>query len=138
MGGEPPNLGLVLTSGSICGYSVERDLERTSNDRGDFILHTAPFSLAPNDTITREQAAAMLYHYAKSIGADTSVGDNTNILSYDDYSDISKYAIAAICWTAGSGIMKGRTDSTVNPINTVTRAETAQIIYNYIQYYKAD
>lgn len=95
-------------------------------------------TFAPNDTITREQAAAMLYRYAKSIGADTSVGEDTNILSYDDYGNISEYAIPAICWTVGSGIMKGRTDSTVNPVDTVTRAETAQIIYNYIQYYKAD
>lgn len=52
MGGEAPHLGLVLNSGSIAGYSVERDLERRSNDRGDFILHPSPFSLAPGESYT--------------------------------------------------------------------------------------
>ncbi len=52
MGGEAPHLGLVLNSGSIGGYSVERDIERMSNDRGDFILHPSPFSLAPKESYT--------------------------------------------------------------------------------------
>ncbi len=50
MGGEAPHAGLVLNSGAIGGYSVERDMERMSNDRGDFILHPSPFSLAPNES----------------------------------------------------------------------------------------
>ena len=52
MGGEAPHLGLVLNSGSIGGYSVERDIKRASNDRGDFILHPSPFSLAPGESYT--------------------------------------------------------------------------------------
>lgn len=54
MGGEPPHLGLVLTDGSIGGYSVERDLARISNDRGDFILHPAPTALAPGGSFKIE------------------------------------------------------------------------------------
>ncbi|MCM1181924.1 MAG: hypothetical protein NC337_00945 [Roseburia sp.] len=50
MGGEPPHLGLVLTDGSLGGYSVERDLSRGSNDRGDFIMHPSPCSLAPGES----------------------------------------------------------------------------------------
>ena len=38
----------------------------------------------PNAAVTREQAAAILYRYAKSKGIDVSVGENTNILSYVD------------------------------------------------------
>lgn len=52
MGGEAPHLGLVLTQGSLQGYSVERDLTRRSNDRGDIILHPAPVSLAPGESFT--------------------------------------------------------------------------------------
>ena len=52
MGGEAPHLGLVLNNGSIGGYSVERDIERMSDDRGDFILHPSPFSLAPGESYT--------------------------------------------------------------------------------------
>lgn len=50
MGGEAPHMGLILTEGSLGGYSVERDIKRGSNDRGDFILHPEPFSLAPGET----------------------------------------------------------------------------------------
>lgn len=52
MGGEAPHLGLVLTKGSLGGYSVERDLSKISNDRGDFILHPSPVSLSPNESFS--------------------------------------------------------------------------------------
>ncbi|MGN0164515.1 MAG: S-layer homology domain-containing protein [Candidatus Ornithomonoglobus sp.] len=88
-------------------------------------------TFAPDDRITREQAAAILYRYAKTAGCDMSVGENTNILSYDDAFIISEYAIPALQWTAGFGVMSGRTDTTLNPLDNLTRAETAQVIYNY-------
>ena len=50
MGGEAPHLGLILNKGSLGGYSVDREPERMSNDRGDFILHPSPFSLAPGES----------------------------------------------------------------------------------------
>ncbi len=50
MGGEAPHLGLVLNKGAIHSYSIERDIERISNDRGDFILHPKPFSLSPKES----------------------------------------------------------------------------------------
>lgn len=54
MGGEPPHLGMVLTKGSLCGYSVERDLSKSSNDRGDFILHPSPVHLLPDEEFAIE------------------------------------------------------------------------------------
>lgn len=54
MGGKAPHLGLALTKGSLSGYSIERDLTKISNDRGDFILHPSPVSLAPNESFTIE------------------------------------------------------------------------------------
>lgn len=47
MGGEAPHLGMLLTQGSLGGYSVVRDISRMSNDRGCFILHPSPMELAP-------------------------------------------------------------------------------------------
>lgn len=52
MGGEPKHLGLVLTQGSLGGYSVERNLEEHSNDRGDLILHPSPTTLLPGENFT--------------------------------------------------------------------------------------
>ena len=83
---------------------------------------------APDDNITREQMAAIIYRYIKFKGGDVSVGDNSNILSYDDAEDISEYAIPALCYVSGAGIMSGRTQSTLNPTGTATRAEAATVI----------
>lgn len=91
---------------------------------------------APDEKITREQMAAIMYRYVKYKGADTSIGENTNILSYDDFDKISEYAIPAMQWSAGSGVMVGRTDTTLNPLETTTRAETAAVLNRIIEYLK--
>ncbi len=49
MGGCPPHLGMVLTRGSLGGYSVERDTRKMSNDRGCFLLHPSPMALMPGE-----------------------------------------------------------------------------------------
>ena len=50
MGGDAPHLGLVLTEGELADYSIERDLSRSSNDRGLFLLHPGPLELAPGES----------------------------------------------------------------------------------------
>ena len=62
-------------------------------------------AFGPNDNITREQLAAMLYRYAQYKKADVSVGEDTNILSFDDAFDVSGYAVPAMQWTCGAGVM---------------------------------
>ena len=88
---------------------------------------------APNDNITREQIAVIMHRYAKYKNYDVSVGDNTNILSYDDFADISEYAIEAMQYAAGTGLIKGRSASTLNPKDNATRAETAAILERFIE-----
>ena len=48
------------------------------------------------DAVTREQLAVILYRYAVYKGYDVSIGEDTNILSYDDFADLSEYAIPAM------------------------------------------
>ncbi|MGN1115684.1 MAG: S-layer homology domain-containing protein [Candidatus Ornithomonoglobus sp.] len=88
-------------------------------------------TFSPDDVIKREQAAAMLYRFAETDGCDMSIGENTNILSYDDIFSVSEYAVSAFEWTVGLGVMSGRTDTTLNPLDTLTRAEAARILYLY-------
>lgn len=45
MGGTPPHFGMILTEGSLAHYSIERDIQKKSNDRGIFILHPSPITL---------------------------------------------------------------------------------------------
>lgn len=73
----------------------------------------------------------MLYRYAKYRGLDVSVGEDTNILSYEDYSEISDYAVSAMQYAAGSGLMVGKTQSTLNPKDTATRAEAATVFVRF-------
>lgn len=88
---------------------------------------------APDQNITREQIAAIMHRYATFKGYDVSVGENTNILSYDDFDSISEYAIASMQYACGSGLMKGKTTSTLNPLDNATRAEIAAILHRFIE-----
>lgn len=87
----------------------------------------------PNDEITREQLATMLYRYAMYKGYDVSAGEETNILSYDDAFEISEWARPALQWAIGEGLVKGRTESTIVPQGKANRAETAVVFMRFIE-----
>ena len=91
-------------------------------------------SFAPDDVLTREQLATILWRYAKSENIDVSIGENTNILSYEDVFTVSDYAIPAFQWTCGSGIMSGNTISTLAPGEQVNRIFFASVLHKYAQY----
>jgi hypothetical protein len=88
---------------------------------------------APDREITREQLAVMLYNYAKYKGYDVSVGEDTNILSYNDALTISDYAYAALQWACGAGIIGGDTSGNLNPRSGATRAEAAAMLQRFIE-----
>ena len=88
---------------------------------------------SPESAISREQLASVLYLYAQFKGYDVSVGEETNILSYDDAFDISEYAIPAMQYVIAAGIINGKTSSTVNPEDNATRAEIAVILHRFIE-----
>lgn len=85
-----------------------------------------------NDFITREQLAAILYRYAQYKGYDVSVGEDTNILSYEDALKISEYAIPAIQWACGAGIMQGD-GAKLDPQGNATRAQVATMLMRFIE-----
>jgi len=87
----------------------------------------------PDSEISRQQLASVFYLYAKFKGYDISVGEETNILSYDDAFDISEYTIPAMQYVVGLGIINGKTSSTINPEDNATRAEIAVIIHRFIE-----
>lgn len=87
----------------------------------------------PNGLVTREQFATMLWRYAVAKGYDVSIGGNTNILSYADYDEISEWAIPAMQWACGSGIITGVTESTLVPQGTATRAQCAAMLMRFVE-----
>lgn len=89
-----------------------------------------------NDPITREQLATMLWRYAQSEGYDVSVGESTNILSYTDVANLADYAIAAMQWAVGAGIINGTGDgSTLSPQGQATRAQAAVMLMRFCEEY---
>lgn len=87
----------------------------------------------PNAAVTREQAAAILYRYAQSKGIDVSVGEDTNILSYADALQASEYAISALQWAVGAGVLNGKSGNLLAPTGTATRAEIAVIMQRWCE-----
>lgn len=80
---------------------------------------------APDQPITREQLAVMMYRYAGS----PEVSDLT--LEFSDADRVSDYAEAAVCWAVSEGVMNGNDGGTLNPAGNTTRAEAAQLLMNY-------
>lgn len=103
-------------SGLVCGYGD-----------GNF---------GAEDPVTREQLVTMLWRYAQMKGFDVSVGEDTNILSYDDAFDISEYAVSAVQWACGAGILEGENTAdgagmVLNTGSSTTRAQLSVILMRF-------
>ena len=85
---------------------------------------------APESFVTREQVAVFLYRYARHAGMDTNPGHIASPTTFNSDTNISTWAVSAMVWANNKGIMRG-TDSGLDPQAAVTRAEVAQMIYNF-------
>ena len=88
----------------------------------------------PDDTMTREQMVTILWRYAQYKGYDVSVGEDTNILSYDDATTVAQYAIPAMQWACGSGMVAGKTQGSgmiLDPKGSTTRAQMATMMMRF-------
>lgn len=87
-------------------------------------------TFAPNNNVTREQMAVMLYRYARDfVGIEVpSTGDLT---AFPDRAAISTWARDALSWAVGHGIMNGYSDGTLSPGGTASRAEVAAMLRRF-------
>ena len=88
---------------------------------------------APDDYITREQLCAIMHRYAQYKGYDVSTADNTDISSYTDAESISEYAVSAVKYAVGTGLIKGKSATEIMPGDNTTRAEAAAILQRFIE-----
>lgn len=86
---------------------------------------------APNSNITREQIATMIMRYAKY--KDIDVSAQTDLSGYKDSDKISSWAKEAMSWANAVGLIKGRSETTLDPTATATRAEVAQILMRFVE-----
>ena len=93
------------------------------------IIEGSNGNYAPDDNITREQLAAILYRYAGAKGYDvTASGD---LSAFTDGDQTASWAQEAMEWAVASGIFQGNGNSILNPKGSATRAEIAQILMNF-------
>lgn len=85
---------------------------------------------APNEPITREQMAAIIYRYAAFKGYDITTSSNT---SYTDNDNISDYAKDAVIWAAEKYVMTGNTDGSFAPKANTTRAQVASVFMRMVE-----
>ena len=88
-------------------------------------------TFGPNDAITREQMAAILYRYAQYKGYELKTGADPS--QYTDAADISSWALDAMEWANAEGLITGRTAATIVPGGTATRAEAATILMRFLE-----
>ena len=85
---------------------------------------------APNDPVTREQLAAMLYRYQAHMGGSTAGGSALD--AYPDEGQVSAYARDAMSWAVGAGLIQGRDGGLLAPAGQSSRAELATILSRYL------
>lgn len=88
---------------------------------------------APDMSITREQAAAMLYRYMKFKNFETDVLEDTDISTYEDAENISAYAEKPMRWAVGFGLVSGISDTELSPFGNTTRAQLAVLIVKLVE-----
>ena len=89
-------------------------------------------SFAPNDSITREQLAAILYRYAVYKGYDVTQGGMA-VREFSDYESISDYARGSVAWAVNTGIVSGKGNNTLDPRGVATRAEVASMLMRFCE-----
>lgn len=85
----------------------------------------------PNDTITREQMATILYRYAQHKGYDTTA--KADLSKYTDAAQVGSYAVDAIRWANAEGLVNGTSATTLTPKGSATRAQAAVILTRFCQ-----
>lgn len=86
---------------------------------------------APNDAITREQMAAILYRYTQFKGYDVSAKADLSV--YTDAAQVSTYATDAMAWANGAQLIAGTSQATLTPAGNATRAQVATILMRFCE-----
>lgn len=80
----------------------------------------------PNDSITREQLAVMLWRYAGSPTANLE-------LHFTDTDQVSAWAMEALCWAVEKRVLSGYGDGQLGPRELATRAQVAKMLKNFME-----
>lgn len=97
----------------------------------DIVSGVSENKFAPDEDITREQMALIIYRYAKMQGFD--VTEASNLEGFNDEKDVSDWALDAIKWANSAELVNGTSDTTLSPKDTATRAQVAAILMRFCE-----
>ena len=126
-----PGVDYLLDFSDVGGRSWYAEAVRWAASQG-IVSGYGNGTFGPNDPITREQLAVMLWRYSGSPAAASKE------LDFNDESQISGYALEAMRWAVENGILNGYGDGRLGPKGQATRAQAAQILKNFIGNRKDD
>lgn len=84
----------------------------------------------PSANITREEMAAIMYRYCEFLGEDMTLKNQVFMDRYEDAGKISTWARPYVEWAVGVGLIRGMSDTTIDPLSYASRAQVAQVIMN--------
>ena len=85
----------------------------------------------PDDPVTREQLTAIFYRYADYKGYKLTVTGNLD--KFEDADKITDYAKTVMQWAVGNGLIKGKSETLLDPQGTATRAEISAMLHRFIE-----
>ncbi len=91
---------------------------------------TSETTFSPNDALTREQMATFLYRFA-DFETEEPIEITGDLSSYTDADLVADYAVDAMTWAVGEGVISGIGNNTLAPDNTASRAQMATVLTRY-------
>ena len=85
----------------------------------------------PGTAVTRQEFATILYRYNNFRGLGT--GNKSNLSQFTDRGYVQSYALEAMQWAVGNGIISGTTNTTLSPNGTAIRFQAAAMLTRYCQ-----
>lgn len=119
-GGYSFSDGIADWAMEAAGWAAEQKII-SGNEDGTF---------RPDNPVTRQELATMLYRYAGAMGMNTVAA--ADISGFADSGKVADWAKDAMKWMAGTGLMQGNDDNTINPEGTASRAEVAVIMQRLV------
>ena len=123
-----PDVSAALPFDDVADGSWYADAVRWAASNG-IVDGTGETSFSPDDKITREQLAVILWRYAGYKSCDTTGG--VDLTDFADRGSVSAYALRAMRWAVAEGLVTGVTDDTIAPLAGTTRAEAAAVLQRF-------
>jgi len=90
-------------------------------------------AFGPDDSITREQMATIMWRYAKYKNVDVTVDETVSLAGFTDASSINSYAVDAMRWAYKTGLVQGIGENMLSPLGSASRSQCATILMRFCE-----